>query len=515
MRLIVCLVAGVWTAAALADWPMWRGPLRNGVQPDGTKLTENLPAADWKPVWESEAIPADTEGGFGSPVVADGRVYLYCSWRVWVDIPERLLTADAARQLGLLPEGLPADLLAEIEAARTSPERTALKGGAIGKWSREWVVARPAVTQQVAIARFAEDRLNRGDRAFAADELRRVPALIGKKLATPDDLVNWFKTNAITGPLQERMLALIPAKVAHMDDVTLCLDAADGRTLWKKTHPGRVSEWGASATPAVASGIVCVAGSSGVAYAYDAKTGDLRWTNAVMRQAGINGSPVFHGNRFYLQAGGLVALDAATGTAVWRQDKIAGSDMSPVIWEHDAKTYVISGGQKLSCADAADGQVLWSAVGSQYATPAVSGNFMAVQNGTGLVTYCLSPTGAQKIADIPGIGSRGGSAAMDGKHAYVAINPKAACVEAATGTVVWTVAGAREDFASPLLADGKLIAFGGGGRLIMYDTATGKTLTSAKVDAVRCTSPALADGRLYVRTAKSVRCYDLRVPAAP
>jgi outer membrane protein assembly factor BamB len=508
------LVAGVWTNAALADWPMWRGPLHNGVQADGARLTNSLPASGWKPVWESDTIPADKDGGFGSPVVAGGKVYLYCSWREWTDIPARLLTADAARQLGLLPTGIPDALLAEIETARTSPERSALKGPDIAKWSKAWVASRAALTQEVAVARFAEDRVSRGDKAFAPDELRRAAGLVGRKLANPDELDAWLTTNAIAGPLRERIVGLIPTRTSSMQDVILCLDAADGRTLWKRQYDGKASDWGSSSTPVVAGGTVCVAGSTGKAYGFDPLSGTPRWTNAIARQGtGINSSFVSHGNRIYIQAGRLTALDPATGATVWTQDAVGGSDVSPAIWEHAGQTYVISGGQKLSCVNAADGQVVWTAAGSQHGTPAVSGDIMAVQHGSGLIVYRLSPAGPEKLADIAGSGSRGASATTDGKRVYVAVNPKALCVDAATGTPVWTADGARDDFTSAILADGKLITLGGGGKLLLYDAATGRVLTSTKIESLQCASPALADGRLYVRTLKGVRCYDLGLTA--
>ena len=64
---------------------------------------------------------------------------------------------------------------------------------------------------------------------------------------------------------------------------------------------------------------------------------------------------------------------------------------------------------------------------------------------------------------------------------------------------------------SPLLADGKLIQFTPYA-LRLYDPTTGKDLgpaRGAKVDILRHSSPALADGRLVVNAGTHLRCYDL------
>jgi outer membrane protein assembly factor BamB len=63
-----------------ADWPNWRGPGYTGIQPDGPKLLDA-----WKKgplqVWNSEPLPSGNLGGYSSPVVANGKVYLYISWK--------------------------------------------------------------------------------------------------------------------------------------------------------------------------------------------------------------------------------------------------------------------------------------------------------------------------------------------------------------------------------------------------------------------------------------------------
>jgi outer membrane protein assembly factor BamB len=500
-------------SAAGGDWPGWRGPLRTGQADGRAALADALPAGGLKPVWESAPIPGDTEGGFGSPVVAGGRVYLFCSWRTWTNIPERRLTAGQAAQLGLVPPSVTDAVLAEIEAARLSPERRACKGPEVAKWAKEWVAAHADVTQQVAVARFAEDRINRGDAAFPVDGLRGVTQIVDRTFASQEALDAWFREKQVTNTLAGRIDQLIPKKTSSIEDVVLCLDAADGHLLWKQAYPGRAGEWGSSSTPCVTGGGVYVMGSGGMAYGLDAGTGALRWTNAIARQV-VNGSFASSGGRLFVQAGSLFALDPSNGAVLWSQKAVNNANGSPVLWKSGDAEYVIAGGSRLVCAAASDGKVVWSAPGGDSSTPAIADDAMLVQYGGGLLVYRLTATGAVSVADIKNAGSRGASPAVGEGKGYTTAEAQATCVELASGRVVWQVPGTKEQYASPILADGKLVTLANEGRLQVLEAASGKTLVSVKVGALRCTSPALAGTRVYLRTAKGICCYDLAAKAA-
>ncbi|MBI3832264.1 MAG: hypothetical protein HY291_22265 [Planctomycetes bacterium] len=65
---------------AATDWPQWRGPNRDGVAIKSPKLLDEWPASGPARIWKSEFIPSFRMGGAGSPVVADGKVFMYVSW---------------------------------------------------------------------------------------------------------------------------------------------------------------------------------------------------------------------------------------------------------------------------------------------------------------------------------------------------------------------------------------------------------------------------------------------------
>ena len=68
MIVVGCLLI-VWNTAQAADWPQWRGPTRDGVAAKGPALLAPWPTKGPKKLWQSDPIPTQKEGGFGSVVV--------------------------------------------------------------------------------------------------------------------------------------------------------------------------------------------------------------------------------------------------------------------------------------------------------------------------------------------------------------------------------------------------------------------------------------------------------------
>lgn len=70
-RIVLCTVLAFFASASFgSDWPGWRGANRDGHVAEGVAVPEKLPAAPTV-VWRTP-----TADGFGSPVVADGKVAL-------------------------------------------------------------------------------------------------------------------------------------------------------------------------------------------------------------------------------------------------------------------------------------------------------------------------------------------------------------------------------------------------------------------------------------------------------
>src|SRR6266446_6008249 len=120
MRFIFLVFVAALTLHA-ADWPQWRGPLRNGIAPDSPKLFDKLPAEGLKELWESEPIPANDEGGLSSPVIEGGRVYVGLVWHRDVPSETRQIGELVLRQLGHQSvHALDKALVEKIEQTRES-----------------------------------------------------------------------------------------------------------------------------------------------------------------------------------------------------------------------------------------------------------------------------------------------------------------------------------------------------------------------------------------------------------
>ncbi len=72
---LVC-IGGILQSPLQADWPQWRGANRDGYA-ESENLIRDLPPEGLKPIWEFAGFEGGNSGGWSSPIIADGKVYLY------------------------------------------------------------------------------------------------------------------------------------------------------------------------------------------------------------------------------------------------------------------------------------------------------------------------------------------------------------------------------------------------------------------------------------------------------
>jgi len=121
------------------DWPQWRGPNRDGIVQQSPQLAEAWPKGGPPRLWQSDPLPGGDAAGFGSPVVAGGKVYVFGAGYPNSPIPTRILAEHELRRLGWFPERPPQELIAKIEQARLREDRAALRGGALHLWIGKWI----------------------------------------------------------------------------------------------------------------------------------------------------------------------------------------------------------------------------------------------------------------------------------------------------------------------------------------------------------------------------------------
>ena len=297
--LSVALSVAVCVAAAGADdWPQWRGPDRAGAAA-GPPLIAEAPPAGLVPVWAvdlSEATGESVDGGWASPVVADGRVFLAVAGRVKKGGVE-------------LPEPKFPDLTDEQEAA-LSPE-------ALAEYTRNR----------------REESLERRKAAFTGREaLHAFDAATGERLWTDarDAPVTRFpqsSTPAVAGDLIVRLSG---------DRVLRAANAADGAARWETRLPGEFDSEQISSSPAVRDGRIYLL--AGRLFAVNLADGAVVWENPEV--AGTHSSPAVWGNEagdggavvvVNVDDGATVGVDAADGRELWRLTDTGAARSSPVL----------------------------------------------------------------------------------------------------------------------------------------------------------------------------------------
>ncbi len=187
------------------------------------------------------------------------------------------------------------------------------------------------------------------------------------------------------------------------DEVILCLDMADGRTLWKKVFkekginiqdmksPGRIHF-----TPVAIDGKIYALGTMARLYCVDANTGDLVWESQIPgyfeqcerivsealadgkivedvpvggRRTGNNLNFVKALDHVIVTIGDdIFAYNGSTGDLVWKKTDhtgLIGPHAHPVEWKgSDGNYYLLCAGRMgLVCLDAGDGSVQWELPG--------------------------------------------------------------------------------------------------------------------------------------------------------
>lgn len=492
--------------AAGHDWPHYYGDGFRLAGPEGkAKLIDDLSHA--RPVWKSEAyIPTGygsapdnrypdragltgNGGGAASPVVADGRVY----------------------QFFYTPRGPVGQSKPYIEN----------------------FIGRPFTDEALLLAKSCQ--------------------LFPQRSFQQDAVLNHFRTEA--------------------DEVLVCIDVANGRTLWKTTFPQRGNNYqthkhrGHFPVPLVAGGVVYQPGTTGRLYAVDAATGKLLWEYPdaqpqpyVTREGGVDchaPSPVLlDGVVVFAASGRVQGVDAKSGAKKWEQPLWHRSSLLP--WTGGGKSLVIASDrdhekkQNFAVAlDAASGSIVWRQPVEyliDYTFPLLAGDRLHAyslklenvkpgeNDGLAIIhAYTISADGLKPawtskplapIVDTIGMAS-------DGEYVYVSAAREAICLKLATGEPVArveNVGGARTQTA--FLAGGRLFiqpeGRHGSQSFLMLDADPKTFRTLPATQAIGTESPwrpphtwttayanqpivyPLVDGRLFVRGLDAIYCYDLR-----
>jgi len=502
-------------SACLADWPQWRGPARDGIA-TGVDLPDSWPEGFVPfPVWQSDVIPSDHYGGHGSPVIADGRVYLTLVWHRDVPTPSRILNSRILSDLGFRTTGFTPEKQAKFEADRLSLS-SRLRGAALDSWITEWMQTNLTDDEKLRLDGWIQQRFKLGKTAIPLADFELIRPIVDKELDSVEALRSWVAAQPWTDPATaEKVLTAVPNTKVVGADVALCLDLRDGRELWRFEAEGLPAGRVASVTPAVVDGKVYTALSTKV-YCLDAANGQEVWSTAVGTKRGIATSPLVTEGLVIVHNGKLCALDAANGKEVWSNPDIRIANGSPVVWKD---LVLCNTDHDLVAVELQTGSLRWKQPAGGDSTPVVSGDRCVVvgkTDGHSFAAYALSPEGARNLWTKAFTARRyAGSPVILGGHAYHFCSARHLCVDLETGETKWEVE-RQSNLSSPIFADGKFLVYeNNGGFLAMIDAdpAAHRILGRAKVSGLGCATPALDGTLAVVRTKDRLVCLDLSRPA--
>ncbi len=503
-----------------ADWPQFRGPSRDGVAPLSVPLVDAIGAEGLKPLWSNEEIRGGDAAGWGSPVVALGRVFVYQNYNL--PAVHRTLYKGAYDSLGYVPD-MPADLSKAVEEARASDARKELDNRAVDPWVKDWLDTH-VTAEQKAWRGAAQARLKAGAKALPLDVCAKLAAIVNRRFESVAELDAWAKENGLDEDAMTKLRALaVPGEEKTPKDTVYCLDAATGREIWKTALTGNWFYYPCSYTPAVAAGRVYTMSSDARVFCLDFGAGVVLWKSEQLGPDGFHhnrsSSPlVLDGVVIVFSETCLAGLDAITGKTLWKNPALRNQQSSAATWTSGGKTYALVNAGNLCLVDPKDGKVVWSVKCGGVSTPAVSGDLAVVAAGDplGLTAYKMTPEKAEVMWSVPWKDAHSAALIRDGfayalGGAYYDRNQaKAICVELATGKTKWEQTVGQAQHSSPLLSDGKIVAINGSALLLIAATPEKyNALGTANVGADMWASPALADGKLFVRTGKGVACYSL------
>jgi len=275
-----------------------------------------------------------------------------------------------------------------------------------------------------------------------------------------------------------------------------CLHAATGKSIWKKgiakEFNGRNIDWESAMSPVIDGDLLYIAGGGAgqAMLSFNKATGEVVWKTG--DDAMTHATPVvatIHGVRqvIYLMQSGLVSIESKTGKPLWRfafPYRVA-TGCSPIV---AGDVVVCTAGYEIGGAACQvnqssggfEAKELWRSKGnasmaSLWSTPVQKDGYLY-----GMISFKKFSGGPLK------------------------------CVDAKTGTVKWEQSGFGAG--NVVLAGDYLIALSDAGELVLVKASPEAYQEVARTKALegKCWStPALSNGRLYVRSTKEGACFDL------
>jgi outer membrane protein assembly factor BamB len=331
------------------------------------------------------------------------------------------------------------------------------------------------------------------------------------------------------------------------DEAVVCWQSDTGQELWRERYAAKFQTHEASgprSTPCVDDDRLYTVGGTGIFQCRDAVSGKLHWEHNLLKEFnapnlrwGVCFSPLVDGELVFANPGGpngnsVAAFNKHTGALVWKAlDDPAGYSSPILINAAGRKQVLFFTGTALVSLAPEDGQLLWrfpwpTPFGVNSATPLwLQGHaggqvfdYVLTSSGYGVGCALLKVSAAadgsvqaQRVYTSNQMRNHFTTSVFHGGFLYGIDDPGwLTCLDVKSGQVRWKERGAGKG--SLLAVEGHVLVLEEQGRLVLVEATPEGYREEASWQALndRCwTTPALAEGRLYLRNEKKVLCLKL------
>jgi outer membrane protein assembly factor BamB len=332
----------------------------------------------------------------------------------------------------------------------------------------------------------------------------------------------------------------------------IAYDLATRKELWATRIGPPHTDGGPRCTPTVDGDRLYAIGTDGELVCLDTPTGDIHWRRnfaedfdgQYMSVWKFSESPLVDGDRLVCTPGGpeatMVALNKANGDVIWKcaipdlgEQGADGAGYSSAVVADicGVRQYVQMVGRGVIGVDAATGRFLWgyNRIANNVANitaPAVRGDyvFASTAYNTGSVLLKIGRDGESFRADevyfvhSKEFQNHHGGFVLVGDYIYGGHGPNRgdpACLELATGNVLWKERAPSRGSAAVLYADGNLIFRYDRGEVFLLKASPDGLQIKGQFEPPKDVGPAwphpvIHQGKLYLRHANLLACYDVR-----
>lgn len=379
---------------------------------------------------------------------------------------------------------------------------------------------------------------NRDGRASANEKLAESWPKDGPSVAWEREVGSGFSGVAVVGN------TVVVFHRVDDTEVVEALDATTGQTKWKDGSPTHFStgfsdDQGPRCVPVIAGDRVFVFGAQGTLRCLDLKSGKKLWQRDTHTEFkapegyfGAGSTPIVVGNKLLVNVGGsrasagVVAFDVATGKTAWQAVDDAASYSSPILATVGGTKHAIFVTRlKTVSLDPDSGKVRFEFPFGKRgptvngASPVVTDGHLLVSAhyGVGAVYSKIGATTAEETWSSDDLLSSHymtplvQEGLVYGIHGQERVeDSELRCLDPRAKRILWSKP--SFGYGTMIAADGKMLMQTTDGELILWRPDSRRYQELARSRVFRATTralPALANGRLFARDARTLKCLQI------